>query len=64
MPKPSKRLQQLTDEFDTLLERLHELPNLEERMKLLVRMRILVEEIDILIFSPEERLKPHSTISH
>lgn len=38
-------------EFDSLVERLHESQSLEERRKLLRRMKVLIVEINMLILS-------------
>ena len=42
-------------EFDSLVEKLHESSSLEERRKLLRRMKVLIVEIDMLILSSLKR---------
>jgi hypothetical protein len=57
MPKSSERFQFLAHEFDSLVEKYNEspTPSLEERTKLLRRMKVLIVEIDMLILSSLKR---------
>jgi len=62
MPNTSERLVWLARQFDSLIERLHESPSLEERTKLLQRMKaLIVEEIDTLIMFALNREKHDTT---
>lgn len=57
MPQPSHRFKLLTHQVDSLVEKLNEspTPTLEERTKLLRRMKVLIVEIDMLIMSDLRR---------
>jgi len=55
MSNPSERLQSLAYEFDALVKSLDAFPRLKERKQLLRRMKILIDEIDVLILSDLER---------
>jgi len=61
MSNPSERLQSLAYEFDALAKSLGALPRLKERKQLLQRMKILIDEIDVLILSDLERDKQDAT---
>jgi hypothetical protein len=51
VPNPSEQLWWLLRSYDALAERLNGCASLEERKQLLLRMKILIDKIDGLIFS-------------
>lgn len=51
MSTPPERLLSLAHEFDALAQSLSESPGLEERKRLLRRMKVVTVEIDMLILS-------------
>jgi hypothetical protein len=51
MPNPSERLRWLVHEFQAVVESLNESPSLKERKQLHLRMKILIDEMDGLIFT-------------
>jgi hypothetical protein len=55
MGNPSERFPWLAHQFDALVENLDECASLEERKKVLTRMKVLIEEIDQIIFSTLRR---------
>jgi hypothetical protein len=57
MPHTPGRFPWLAHEFDSLVESLNECESLQERRKLLRRMKVLINEIDALIFSTLKRDK-------
>ena len=63
MPRHSQGFHSLAHEFDELVQRLNESPNLKERTQSLRRMKILIDEIDGLIFSTLKRDKQDVTSS-
>jgi hypothetical protein len=65
MPNPSERFQLLGHQFDSLVAKLNEFPSptLEERTKLLRRMKVLIIEIDMLILSVLKRDSEGATSS-
>jgi hypothetical protein len=65
MPTSSERFQVLGDQFDSLVKRLNDspAPSLEERTKLLRRMKVLIIEIDMVILSTLKRDEQEATSS-
>ena len=55
MPNYSERFQLLSREFESLVQRLNDSPNLDERTKLLRRMKVLIVELEMLISSSLKR---------
>ena len=55
MGNPSERIRWLAHQFDALLENLDECASLEERKRVLTRMKVLIEEIDQIILSTLKR---------
>jgi hypothetical protein len=51
MPEPPERIRLLAHEFDALVENLNECQSLKKRKQLLQRMKILIDEIDVLVLS-------------
>jgi hypothetical protein len=51
MPNPAERLQWLVHEFQAVVGRLNESPSLKDRKQLHLQMKILIDEIDGLIFT-------------
>jgi hypothetical protein len=58
-----ERFQWLAHEFDALVKKTNDCPNTEERRALLRRMKILIDEIDALIFSTIKRDDQDSTVT-
>lgn len=54
---PLDRFLWLANQFEALVERLNVSPSVEERSKLLRRIKILIDEIDQLIFSTSKRIE-------
>jgi hypothetical protein len=59
----SGRFRWLTHQFDALVEHPHESRSVEERKKVLKRMKILLDENDELIFSSLKRDKQDTASS-
>ncbi|MFI5419904.1 MAG: hypothetical protein ACHQ1H_02945 [Nitrososphaerales archaeon] len=55
MPTSSDRFQLFAREFDSLVLALNVSPSVEDRTKLLRRMKVLIVEIDMLILSNLKR---------
>ena len=55
MGNPSERIRWLAHQFDALVENLDECASLEDRKRVLTRMKVLIEEMDQIIFSTLRR---------
>jgi hypothetical protein len=60
---PKDRFQWLAHEFDGLAKKMPVCANRKERRSLLRRMKILIDEIDALIFSTLKRDDQDSTVT-
>ena len=55
MTNPSERFHWLADQFDALVENLDECSSMEERKRVLKRMKILIDKLDQIILSTLKR---------
>ena len=55
MTNPSERFRWLAHQFDALVDNLDECTSMEERKRVLKRMKILIDEIDEIILSTLKR---------
>jgi hypothetical protein len=63
MPRPQTRFQWLAQQFDRLVETIHECEDPKKRQHLLRRMKVLVDEIDVAVSSSLKKDKQDTTSS-